>query len=422
MEAWFPYILEWGSMLLRWLHVTTAIAWIGSSFMFMHLDASLRKAEGHAARRLRRVLAGPRRRLLRDEQIHARPGDPARPLVWHKWQSYWTWISGFSLLCWVYYGQSTFFLIDPAVMPLAPWQAAIVGVVALGARLDRLRPPVQVADRQERLAARAGRLRLCRADELCLHADVLRPRRAHPYRRADGDDDDRQCLLRHHAQPAQVGRRADRPPDARPEMGQDLQAAFDPQQLHHAARAVHDAVEPLSPDLRQSAHHPRAGDAGHRRRRDHPLFLQHLARRPRPGAEMGVVRRLRGDADRLLCLHGLLAGHAHGARPRARAARAPGLGRAAQGARRCRRGRLGALRDVPCARAGLGRDRRGAQGRAARHPRAYRRLRAGDPRPGGLDPRDAAQQPHRNHARGAARFSPNGSPATGSPATERGPT
>ena len=43
MEAWFPYFLEWGSMLLRWLHVTTAIAWIGSSFMFMHLDASLRK-------------------------------------------------------------------------------------------------------------------------------------------------------------------------------------------------------------------------------------------------------------------------------------------------------------------------------------------------------------------------------------------
>ena len=43
MEAWMPYLLEWGSMLLRWLHVTTAIAWIGSSFMFMHLDASLRK-------------------------------------------------------------------------------------------------------------------------------------------------------------------------------------------------------------------------------------------------------------------------------------------------------------------------------------------------------------------------------------------
>ena len=33
------YLMEWGSQLLRWLHVITAIAWIGSSFFFIHLDA-----------------------------------------------------------------------------------------------------------------------------------------------------------------------------------------------------------------------------------------------------------------------------------------------------------------------------------------------------------------------------------------------
>jgi uncharacterized membrane protein len=59
------------------------------------------------------------------------PPDLPDHLIWHKWQSYWTWISGFSLLCWVYYGQSTFFLIDPAVLPLAPWQAAAIGIIAL---------------------------------------------------------------------------------------------------------------------------------------------------------------------------------------------------------------------------------------------------------------------------------------------------
>ena len=52
-------------------------------------------------------------------------------LIWHKWQSYWTWMSGFALLCWVYYGQSSLFLIDPAVMPLEPWQAAAIEIVAL---------------------------------------------------------------------------------------------------------------------------------------------------------------------------------------------------------------------------------------------------------------------------------------------------
>ncbi|HEV3043483.1 MAG TPA: urate hydroxylase PuuD [Roseiarcus sp.] len=128
MEA---YLLEWGSMLLRWLHVTAAIAWIGSSFMFMHLDASLRKEKN-----MQPGVSGV------SWQVHGggfyemskyvlAPAVLPDHLVWHKWQSYWTWISGFSLLCWVYYGQSQFFLIDPAVMPLSPWQAALAGIAAL---------------------------------------------------------------------------------------------------------------------------------------------------------------------------------------------------------------------------------------------------------------------------------------------------
>ena len=128
-------------------------------------------------------------------------------LIWHKWQSYWTWISGFCLLCWVYYGQSSFFLIDPAVLPLQPWQAALIGDRLAGARLDRLRPHLQIAARQERRDAGARRLRLCRADELTsISLRVLAARRADPHRRADGDDDDRQRLHGHHAQPAQVDR------------------------------------------------------------------------------------------------------------------------------------------------------------------------------------------------------------------------
>jgi uncharacterized membrane protein len=129
--TWAPYIMEWGSILLRWLHVTAAIAWIGASFFFMHLDASLRKE-----RKMNPGVYGV------SWQVHgggfyemskytlAPPNLPDH-LIWHKWQAYWTWISGFGLLCWIYYGQSTFFLIDPAVLPLAPWQAAAVGIVAL---------------------------------------------------------------------------------------------------------------------------------------------------------------------------------------------------------------------------------------------------------------------------------------------------
>lgn len=131
MGAWGPYVVEWGSILLRWLHVTAAIAWIGGSFFFMHLDASLRKRGGQAI-----GVYGS------SWQVHGGGfyemskytlAPPALPedLVWHKWQSYWTWISGFSLLCWVYYGQSSFYLIDPSVAALSPLGAAAIGIGAL---------------------------------------------------------------------------------------------------------------------------------------------------------------------------------------------------------------------------------------------------------------------------------------------------
>ena len=68
------YAWEWGSALIRWLHVTAAIAWIGGSFFFMHLDASLRKHAGDDPAIAGVVVAGARRRLLSDEQIHARAG------------------------------------------------------------------------------------------------------------------------------------------------------------------------------------------------------------------------------------------------------------------------------------------------------------------------------------------------------------
>ena len=42
MEA---YLFDWANLLLRWLHVITAIAWVGSSFYFVFLDNNLIKPE-----------------------------------------------------------------------------------------------------------------------------------------------------------------------------------------------------------------------------------------------------------------------------------------------------------------------------------------------------------------------------------------
>jgi uncharacterized membrane protein len=37
--------VEWLSLVVRWLHVVAAIAWIGSSFHFIHLDLSLKRRQ-----------------------------------------------------------------------------------------------------------------------------------------------------------------------------------------------------------------------------------------------------------------------------------------------------------------------------------------------------------------------------------------
>ncbi|MBX9591398.1 MAG: urate hydroxylase PuuD [Hyphomonadaceae bacterium] len=121
--------LEWGGLLLRWVHIITGIAWIGSSFYFMHLDAALKsipeiskggeawEVHGGGFYQVRKYLVAP-------DQLPAE-------LMWHKWEAYSTWISGFFLLVWVYYLGSDLYLIDPAVRPLSPPVAAAIGIGSL---------------------------------------------------------------------------------------------------------------------------------------------------------------------------------------------------------------------------------------------------------------------------------------------------
>lgn len=126
-----PILHEWGGFMIRWTHVVAAIAWIGSSFYFMHLDASLRptpaipggkggeawEVHGGGFYQVRKYLVAP-------EQM-------PEHLTWHKWQSYSTWLSGFALLCWLYYAQADLYLLDPAVSPIGPLAGAGIGIGAL---------------------------------------------------------------------------------------------------------------------------------------------------------------------------------------------------------------------------------------------------------------------------------------------------
>lgn len=121
----------WAEFAVRWLHVITGIAWIGSSFYFIALDLGL-----HRDRNLASGADGEEWQVHGGGFYHIQkylvaPKGMPDGLIWHKWQSYWTWISGFVLLVLVYYLGAEFYLIDPNVMELAPWQAVGLSLASL---------------------------------------------------------------------------------------------------------------------------------------------------------------------------------------------------------------------------------------------------------------------------------------------------
>ena len=119
----------WAEFALRWLHVVTAIAWIGSSFYFIALDLGLnRNIPGPADGEEWQVHGGG---FYHIQKYLVAPAQMPEHLTWFKWESYATWLSGFALMAMVYYLGAEFYLIDPAVMDLAVWQAVAISVASL---------------------------------------------------------------------------------------------------------------------------------------------------------------------------------------------------------------------------------------------------------------------------------------------------
>jgi uncharacterized membrane protein len=110
----------WGEAFLRWLHVIAGIAWIGSSFYFIHLDLSLKKREGlppEAHGEAWQVHGGGFYNMVKYLVTPARM--PAE-LTWFKWEAYATWVSGFSLLVAIYYFNAGLYLVSPDVLDVSP--------------------------------------------------------------------------------------------------------------------------------------------------------------------------------------------------------------------------------------------------------------------------------------------------------------
>lgn len=120
---------EWLNLAIRWLHLTAGIAWIGSSFYFVWLDNHLKPpAHGEASGELWSVHGGG---FYHNQKYQVAPPQMPEELHWFKWEAYFTWISGFSLLVVIYYFSAQSFLIDPSKAALTPAAAIGVGLAAL---------------------------------------------------------------------------------------------------------------------------------------------------------------------------------------------------------------------------------------------------------------------------------------------------
>ena len=128
----FAIFWDWLSFAARWLHVITAIAWIGSSFYFIALDLGLRRGG-----QLPPGVNGEEWQVHGGGFYHIQkymvaPPNMPEHLIWFKWESYATWLSGFALLAIVYYAGADLYLIDRNVLDVSAPVAIAMSVASLG--------------------------------------------------------------------------------------------------------------------------------------------------------------------------------------------------------------------------------------------------------------------------------------------------
>ena len=128
------YLLDWANLLLRWLHVITAIAWVGSSFYFVFLDSSLvpptdekLRAQGVTGE-LWAVHGGG---FYHPVKYAVRPPQLPPHLHWFYWESYSTWLSGFALFTISYLWNAGAYLVDKSLMDWSPAAAVAVALAFL---------------------------------------------------------------------------------------------------------------------------------------------------------------------------------------------------------------------------------------------------------------------------------------------------
>lgn len=125
---WEGHLLEWLNIVVRLMHVTFGIAWIGASFYFVFLENALNRTKDvrdELAGNLWAIHGGGFYYL---EKYKVAPATIPKQLHWFKYEAYFTWLSGFCLLFIVYYFNAGAMLVDKNVMDISPLAAIAIGI------------------------------------------------------------------------------------------------------------------------------------------------------------------------------------------------------------------------------------------------------------------------------------------------------
>jgi uncharacterized membrane protein len=122
------HLMEWLNIVIRLMHITFGIAWIGASFYFVFLENALNRTKDvrdELAGNLWAIHGGGFYYL---EKYKVAPKTIPKHLHWFKYEAYFTWLSGFCLLFVVYYFNASALVIDKNVLNITPLTAIGIGV------------------------------------------------------------------------------------------------------------------------------------------------------------------------------------------------------------------------------------------------------------------------------------------------------
>jgi uncharacterized membrane protein len=128
---WEGHLREWLNILVRVMHITFGIAWIGASFYFVFLENALNRTDNvrdELAGNLWAVHGGGFYYL---EKYKVAPKQLPKTLHWFKYEAYFTWLSGFALLFIIYYFDAQAFLIDKNVLDISSITGIAIGISSL---------------------------------------------------------------------------------------------------------------------------------------------------------------------------------------------------------------------------------------------------------------------------------------------------